>query len=736
MTLRDAYTTKELTETLKITRQAIDQRAKREGWQSRARKGRGGGHEWLVSSMPEATRASIGAALAAEAQNLPAPRAGHVPASTVVPDYAWEKAKARYRVVMAWREYVAKAKKKGVKSAEATAQFLAMLNAGLLLPSEVLARTGAASPQTLYRWFKAYKDSAGDVESLSDKRGGWMRGAPRGCGQIGEEAERAFLAIYLRRNQHSVMFSYGCMAGYLENKGLPVPSYTSVRRFVARFDAAHHDVVVWMREGEKAYSDKVGMYLSRDDTRLRVGDVLVADGHKMNFEVINPETGKPCRMTLIGWQDWASRMFVGFDIMLAESTQAISSSFFNAIVNLGREPGSVYIDNGKAFKNKYFDGDVDLEDFNGLYARLGIAVSHSLPYVARTKIIERWWRDFDQQCAVALPSYIGRDVAHKPSHMKMGERWARAQQAREELIPTVEEVKRMVIEFAKWKAMQPHPTRPGTTPWEVFMAGRGAGFSDAELERLSRQFLFRRQVHPKRCRFTMLGVEFVSDALHGLNMPLTAHYSYTDLSQVYLYDGDRLVCTARPVATIHPMAKLYGTELDVKAVTEAQKEQARLRNTTRRLASDLAARGLRAEVLETLPYMLKRSERRTPLVAHEGGKALEPAAPIGASIGTPMLPQGEPELTAAELEELRELEAQIRAQADLEPAYQVPDFFASERDKYEFFFDLEVIQGTGLTAEHAAFMREYEQSPAYASSAKRYEDMRELFGTPKSKAAI
>lgn len=747
MIARDAYTTKEIAGILAVDVRTINRRAKREGWTSRPRQGRGGGHEWLVASMPEVTRASITSALAAEVAELPAPRAGHLPApytarrvpdSVQMPDYAWEKGKARYQAVTAWQEDVARAKSKGIKRGDATAQFIQLVNAGMRLPAPVLAEIGRLTVPTLYRWSKALKDCGGDPESLADQRGGWMQGAPKGT-QLNPEAEKAFLAVYLRRNQPSLQFAYSCMATHLERLGLTVPSSATVRRFFARFDAVHHDLVVWMREGEKAYSDKVGMYLSRDDTKLAVGDVLVADGHKYNFEAINPETGKPCRMTLIGWQDWASRMFLGFDIMLAENTQVIASSFFNAVLHLGKLPGSVYLDNGRGFKNKYFDGntDLDLTDFNGLYARLGVAVSHSLPYVARTKIIERWWRDFDQQCAVALPSYVGRDIAHKPAHMRRGEYWARAQQAKEQWYPTVEEVKQMVIEFAKWKALQPHPTRPGTTPWEMFQAGRGPGFSGAELEKLSRQFLHRRKVHPKRCRFTMLGVEFESAALHGLNMELTAHYSYADLSEVYLYERERFICAARPVAVYHPMAKLFGTELDVKSVTEALKQQARLKNDTRRLATELTAHGLpqAAEIMAALPYNLPRSQRKTPLQLHEDGKPAK-ALPVAAPDDGPSAAIALPELTAAELEELREVEAKIRRMDEVAFSYDVPSFFASEREKYEFFFDLEVVQGIALAGEHAAFMREFEKSPAYASSAQRYADIRELVGSHNKKAVI
>lgn len=55
-------------------------RAKREGWHSRIRKGQGGGHEWLLTSMPEVTRVAVAAKVCASAalpaEGITSPSAG------------------------------------------------------------------------------------------------------------------------------------------------------------------------------------------------------------------------------------------------------------------------------------------------------------------------------------------------------------------------------------------------------------------------------------------------------------------------------------------------------------------------------------------------------------------------------------------------------------------------------------------------------------------------------------
>ena len=57
---------------------------------------------------------------------------------------------------------------------------------------------------------------------------------------------------------------------------------------------------------------------------------------------------------MVAYQDWKSGGFVGFEIMLEENTQCITSALRNSIINLGKVPKFVYLDNGKAFKTKYF----------------------------------------------------------------------------------------------------------------------------------------------------------------------------------------------------------------------------------------------------------------------------------------------------------------------------------------------------------------------------------------------
>ena len=66
-----------------------------------------------------------------------------------------------------------------------------------------------------------------------------------------------------------------------------IPADITFRRYAKWFKDNNYDKWILARDGEKALSDKVEPYIERDISRIEVGDILVADGHVLNFQVIN-----------------------------------------------------------------------------------------------------------------------------------------------------------------------------------------------------------------------------------------------------------------------------------------------------------------------------------------------------------------------------------------------------------------------------------------------------------------
>jgi len=138
---------------------------------------------------------------------------------------------------------------------------------------------------------------------------------------------------------------------------------------------------------------------------------------------------------------------VGYDIMLEECTQNIASALRNAILNLNHIPEFVYQDNGRAFKSKFFNGDEKFEElgFTGVYKRLGIQPVYATPYNAQSKIIERFFLEFQESFEKLIPSYIGTSIETKPAWTKRNEKLHKKIHEKYEFVPTMEQARIDII---------------------------------------------------------------------------------------------------------------------------------------------------------------------------------------------------------------------------------------------------------------------------------------------------
>ncbi len=82
---------------------------------------------------------------------------------------------------------------------------------------------------------------------------------------------------------------------------------------------------------------------------------------------------------------------------------------------------------------------------------------------------------------------------------------------------------------------------------------------------------------------------------------------------------------------------------------------------------------------------------------------------------------------AINYQKLKELSERLEAEKAIVQTYEKPAYFTSERERYEFLFDLSVVEKVKLIQEDTEFMQGYEQTQSYLSSAKRYEEMRAFF---------
>ena len=728
--LKTEYSTGEMPKILGQTRQYVWGRAVNEDWTISKRSNRQGGHLYRYADLPEDVNLAI-------ARQMVKAEPKRVLDGARIPDWSNRIGLARYRLVMEWRAYRQQQAKKGQRKTQATAAFILGYNGGKLLP-EVFEALKETRKSSLYRWDQILKDHGDDYQVLCDRRGQWAKGgAKKGLGNIKPEAAEAFLAAWLTPNKPSIHLAYEVMASVLsKNESRPeIPSMASVYRFARRYMEEHYNLYVLQREGEKALNDKALPYINRDWRTLEVGDCLFADGHVLNFECRHPETGRPFRPVLIVWSDARSDKPVGWEVMTTENTVAISSGLRMAIINLGKIPKVAYLDNGRAFKSKFFTGeDPDFEALSGLYARLGIALQLARPYHGQTKKVERFFGTFNEQFARMMPSYTGRDIYDKPAWRQRNERYHQARIGnRGLLIPTLRQVMDMFRAYVDWFAQKEHPTQKGVTRADVFNAGRGPGVDPVELDR---HFLWSKRVRPRRTGFTLAGVRYESDALFGINQEIVIRFSWADLSEVCLYDLDGdFLGKAYPQAEVHPLADKLGDEHDKAMVADKNRRYNRLKRDTMREARAMNASLADRSDLRELPYLPDSFDLSPP------ERAKRQAALNNASTDAPphletegnseSLPYYEIKISPEEKAELDAIyEKAINDKAQW-PKLERPIWFANEFERYEFLFKA-ILDGFELTAEERAFMQSYESSYEYEHiTGARYEQLRAAYGLKK-----
>lgn len=221
------------------------------------------------------------------------------PQSKVIPDCAKELALAKYNIVDAWKEY--KADKKDKK--EADKQFLLFYPTVYKKEYKLL---GNISIRTLYRWKKSLDDNNNNYYSLINNYN--YIGESQLNTTLTDEEKQAFIQLYYNDAQFNLGTTYNILKYKASKQGVTIKSLATYRRFAKYIERNHYDFEVLSRQGEKALKDKVVPSIRREDKILQVGDILVADGNKLDFMIINPLTGKPQRATMVVFMDWASRV--------------------------------------------------------------------------------------------------------------------------------------------------------------------------------------------------------------------------------------------------------------------------------------------------------------------------------------------------------------------------------------------------------------------------------------------
>ena len=487
--------------------------------------------------------------------------------------YTTEKCKqialARLDIVHQWLEF----RKQSQNKLQADYDFVRLHNTSNSHLFEIL---GKISRGSLHRWYAMLNGTEDYTKLLPQYKYSSVNDYRT---VLNDEEIKIFMGLLLHPNRLSIGKAIALSKYKLKEQGQNfIPADITFRRYAKWFKYNNYDKWILARDGEKALSDKVEPYIKRDASLLEVGDILVADGHKLAFQVINPFTGKPTRATLVGFLDWKSTALVGYEIMLEENKQCIASALRNAIINLDMIPKVVYQDNGRAFRAKYFTDDKGFSElgFNGLYSKLGIETIFARPYNARAKVIERFFKEFQEGFEKLLPSYIGSCIQNKPAYMMRNEKFHK--NLHNDFIPTVEETIKMIDMWLNFKNSQPCPNAPDKTVAEVLEERKRQNIDINVLDDL---MLATEVKTIQRNGIRFLNCDYFDGRLYGFKSKVLIKYNLFDLTKIKVFTpkGEYL-CTAERVTETHPMAKLLGDVKDYEDYKQKIVRQKQLKKKT------------------------------------------------------------------------------------------------------------------------------------------------------------
>nr|WP_319491835.1 hypothetical protein [uncultured Desulfobacter sp.] len=703
----------QISDAMGITTKAVQLRAVKHDWPVKQQKKQGGRERFYFADMlPVDVKQALVAHRGPGRSGLTLPV--H---DKAVPRRSKQVGLAKYNLVHAFR--VAKERAGWGQKGRAADDFLLAYNAGVLMP-QVFKTVGEIRLKTLEALDKKLAKHDDNYLCLCDGRGGWKKhGTTRYKGrQLSEAAKAFFLRCYLRQERPSVIMSIRGAWHALEKAGLDEkPGESTFRRWLKDYEKYNAGVVCLAREGEKAYKDKFARYITRDPELLEVGQCLVADGKTLNFQIQHPRTGQPCRMTLIVFFDWKSRYPLGWQIAPTENKWVIMAAFRNACMALGRYPDSVYLDNGKAFKAKLFKGaglDLDFEEMNGLYARVGTAVFHAKPYNGRAKVVERFFLTFQEQLESQLSSFTGDSIQTKPARLHRNEKYHQKihQLQTGGWVPTIREAAVIVDQYIHWYAAQQH-TDLKFSPMDRLEAGRGPGLDPSQLHL---DFLIPVDIKIRRGRVTLWGIDYESDAFDNLekNFKAKAQVDTADLSRIWCWTDDGIYMgEAYPVQACHPIANLFGDKVAIEQVEGEIKRQRRAVKNAKAQLTALA--GLSGEMgnayLDAIDVSLPKE--KTPVLPREKNKKSPTPAPAS--------------IPDAEVKRLEQLVDRAEAEMAELPKIPRPQYWASDFEHYEWCFRYVHEHGRQVDQADADFMTKFEGLPEFEQYRQRFEDLQELY---------
>lgn len=558
--------------------------------------GKGGGFEYLLSSLPEEARLKY-----LETRDVSSLQSTVFSQQSAIEEYQpeeitpYENNQPENKVVLSKKEqqlsvakntivdlYLQYQDKSNLKKLDAQFEFCKLYNLGLY--PDLQSTIAEVSRGSVERWKKLRDGSEDNLTALAPRYNCGSKGS-----EIPKEQAKWIVDQYFGPNRRMLTEIAEDAVKFFNARGdEKVYHYYTYIRLLKKLHRYNYDLVAYYRGGDKQLNDEVLPYISRDKSRVGVGDIIIADGHKLDFLVNDPVTGKPVRMILILFIDYFSNTPLGYEICRTENVKGITIALFRSILRLGKIPHTVYLDNGRAFAAKFFKSKkTNIEQqFNeqlGLYKSLGIRVITAWPYHGQSKTIEPFFRVV-AALSRRMPTYIGNTIALQPVHMHRGEKLH--SKVHDKIMEHINIDILTAYRAIAWQFDQYTSTPQkggflkGQMPIEVFNAGKGPGIDKIKLIPL---MMKRERVMIKRCQFAIKGLEYQSEDLYGLNGEFEVRFDFIYNEVAYVYDPEdnyKFIAAVPIKDKVHPDAFGMGTEEDQKLLSDRIEFRNDLRKST------------------------------------------------------------------------------------------------------------------------------------------------------------
>ena len=200
-----------------------------------------------------------------------------------------------------------------------------------------------------------------------------------------------------------------------------MPSERTFRRKAATLPYA---LVMFMREGDKMFSDKCLPYIERMYDDLHANDVWIADNHTFDFFTAG-ENGKPHRVYLTAFTDAKSGVMVGWNLTENPCSDSTLLALRKGILKFG-VPRAIYVDNGSEFLVSDIGGRGHRRKKNWnkdplpptILSFLDIEMHNAIVRNAKAKPIERTFYTFKNHFSRAIETFCGGTVVERKESLK------------------------------------------------------------------------------------------------------------------------------------------------------------------------------------------------------------------------------------------------------------------------------------------------------------------------------